>query len=87
MTTSDLWTTVKDELRERRERKQYAHRLRQDLAAYRTPAEVEDLLAIIDRRESEGEDGTDTRLVRSILTDNLRDYYATRQPGRHVVGL
>ena len=45
MTTSTLWTTVKDELRERREARAALASLEADLAHYRTPAEIDDLLA------------------------------------------
>ena len=85
--TSTLWTTVKDELRERRERKEYVRRLRADLASYRTPYEVEDLLSAIDRAESSGHATADTAAVRRILTDNLREYHTAKQNNRHVAGL
>ena len=42
--TTALWTTVKDELRERREQRAAVRRLREDLSHYRTPHEIEDLL-------------------------------------------
>ena len=45
MTTSTLWTTVKDELRERREGRAALNQLRADLEHYRTPSEIDDLLA------------------------------------------
>ena len=52
MSTSTLWTTVKDELRERREAREAMKALRADLAHYRTPAEIDDLLASVDAEDS-----------------------------------
>lgn len=73
MTTSNLWTTVKDELRERREARAALTTLRADLAHYRTPAEIDDLLASVDAQES-----PDAELIRSVLMDNLRAYHQRR---------
>ena len=73
MTTSALWTTVKDELRERREARAAKRALEADLATYRTPAEIEDLLASVDREES-----ADAELIRGILMDNLNSYHSRR---------
>ena len=41
-----------------------------DLASYRTPAEIDDLLATLDRAE----DGPATEQIRMILHSNLRTY-------------
>ena len=73
MTTSTLWTTVKDELRERREGREALNRLRADLEAYRTPSDIDDLLASVD-----AEDTPEAELIRSILSENLRQYHARR---------
>jgi hypothetical protein len=73
MTTTTLWTTVKDELRERREGREALGRLRRDLQHYRTPAEIDDLLASVD-----AEDSPEAELIRSILSENLRAYHARR---------
>ena len=73
MTTSTLWTTVKDELRERREGRAALQQLRADLEQYRTPSDIEDLLASVD-----DEDTPEAELIRGILTENLRGYYARR---------
>ncbi len=73
MTTSTLWTTVKDELRERRENREALNRLRADLGQYRTPSDIEDLLATV-----EGEETPDAELIRGILSENLRTYYSRR---------
>jgi hypothetical protein len=80
--TSTLWTTVRDELRERREAKARERRLREDLAPYATPAEIEDLLDAVDR-----EDTPDAEAIRSILHDNLARYYAAQGPRQRVAGL
>lgn len=71
MSTSQLWTTVKDELRARREARERANALRADLAHYRTPHEIDDLLAAVDAQE-----GPEADLIRSVLSDNLRDWQA-----------
>lgn len=69
MSTSHLWTTVKDELRARREARDRTRALRADLAHYRTPGEIDDLLAVVDAQE-----GPEAELIRSVLTDNLRTW-------------
>ena len=73
MSTSTLWTTVKDELRERREARDAMRTLRADLAHYRTPAEIDDLLASVDAEETR-----EAELIRDILMDNLRSYHQRR---------
>src|SRR4051794_31295754 len=70
MSTSTLWTTVKDELRERRAQRAARTALRADLAHSRPPAEIDDLLATVD-----AEDGPDAELIRGVLMDNLRAYH------------
>ena len=52
MNTPTLWTTVKDDLRERREARARVNALRADLAHYRTPAEIDDLLASVDAEDT-----------------------------------
>lgn len=73
MTTSTLWTTVKDELRERREARAARRSLESDLAAYRTPSDIEDLLATVD-----ADDSPEAEMIRGILMDNLSRYHARR---------
>ncbi len=73
MTTSTLWTTVKDELRERREGREALNRLRTDLEAYRTPSDIDDLLASVD-----AQDTPEAEMIRGILSENLRSYHARR---------
>jgi hypothetical protein len=82
-----LWTTVKDELRERRERRAAARQLRADLSTYRTPAEIEDLLAMVDAQDAEGNGVAEAPMIRSILTDNLQAFYQGQAPLRRAAGL
>jgi hypothetical protein len=76
MTTSALWNTVKDELRERREGREALRKLRADLQHYRTPADIEDLLASVDAQET-----PEAEMIRSILSENLRAYHSRRAVG------
>ena len=73
MNTSTIWTTVKDELRERREARAAHNALRADLAHYRTPSDIEDLLATVDTQDT-----PEAELIRDVLMDNLRVYYHQR---------
>ncbi|HYN67211.1 MAG TPA: hypothetical protein VES93_10010 [Ornithinibacter sp.] len=73
MTTSTLWNTVKDELRERREARAALNKLRSDLQHYRTPADIDDLLASVDAQDTPEAD-----LIRGILSENLRTYHSRR---------
>jgi hypothetical protein len=73
MNTSRIWTTVKDELRERREAHATLNALRADLAHYRTPSEIDDLLASVDAQE-----GPEAEAIRGILMENLRAYHQRR---------
>ena len=73
MSTSTLWTTVKDELRERREARAAVSALRADLAHYRTPADIDDLLASVD-----AQDTPEAEMIRGVLMDNLRTYHQRR---------
>lgn len=70
MNTSTLWTTVKDELRERREARAAHTALRAELAHYRTPAEIDDLLMSVDAQDS-----PEAEQIRGILMDNLHAYH------------
>lgn len=64
--STKLWATVRDELRERRQHHAEYRALERDLASYRTPAEVEDLLGSIRHAE-----GPDAERIRLILARNL----------------
>lgn len=86
--TTTLWTTVRDELRERREARAHEHGLRRELAGYTSPAEIEDLLATLEHQDDEGPAAHDAPLIRAILLDNLRAHYArTAAPRLTVSGL
>ena len=73
MTPSTLWTTVKDELRERREARVALDTLRADLSHYRTPHEFDGLLASVD-----AQDTPEAEMIRGVLMDNLRVYHQRR---------
>ena len=73
MNSPALWTTVKDELRERREARAARRQLEADLATYRTPADIEDLLASVD-----ADDSPEAEVIRGILMDNLSRYHSRR---------
>ena len=73
MNTSTLWTTVKDELRERREARAAEAALRADLANYRTPSDIEDLLASVDSHDT-----PEAEMIRDVLMDLLRTYHQRR---------
>jgi hypothetical protein len=73
MNTSTIWTNVKDELRERREARAAHNALRADLAHYRTPSDIEDLLATVDTQDT-----PEAELIRDVLMDNLRSYHQRR---------
>ena len=46
------WTSVRDELRERRQTRTERRSLERELSAYSTPAEIDDLLAVIETEDS-----------------------------------
>ena len=85
--TTALWTNVKDELRERRERRAAYRSLRADLAHYRTPAEIEDLLVAVDTQDEQGAGVAEAPVIRAILQENLQEFYASQSPARRVAGL
>lgn len=61
---------LRDDLRTRREAAAQHRQLRRELAAYDTPAAIEDLLVAVDRTP----DDTDAETVRRILHGNLVGY-------------
>jgi hypothetical protein len=86
--TNHLWTTVRDELRERREARAHEHALRRELSAYTSPAEIEGLLATLEHQDAEGAASKDAPVIRTILLDNLRAHYArAAAPRTTVAGL
>lgn len=62
-----LWTTVSDDLRERRQARAARRTLERELATYTTPAEVEDLLMAM-----RGRDDAQTEAMRGLLVRNLQ---------------
>jgi hypothetical protein len=60
-------TIIRDELRERREARAQYRALRQELAGFRTPREVDELLAALEQQ-----DGPEAEQIRDILLQNLR---------------
>ena len=64
---AQLWTSVRDDLRERRRARAQHRALQRELSAYTTAAEIDDLLAVI-----EGEDSVGANQVRAILGRNLQ---------------
>ena len=84
--TTTIWTTVKDELRERRERRAALRTLQADLATYRTPNEIEDLLAMVDAQDAVGSGVAEAAMIRGILTENLQAYYGNQTPLRRAAG-
>ncbi len=86
--TSTRWTTVRDELRARREARAHEHALRRELSAYTCPSEIEDLLATLDDQDEQGAAASDAPLIRTILLDNLRRHLVRQAgPERTVAGL
>ncbi len=62
-----LWTTVSDDLRERRQARAARRTLERELATYTTPAEVEDLLGAM-----RGRDDAESDAIRDLLIRNLQ---------------
>jgi hypothetical protein len=62
-----LVTTIRDELRERREARARYDDLKRELSSYRTPREVDDLLGVVMNQE-----GPEAEEIRGILLDGLR---------------
>ncbi len=87
MTTTTLFTTVRDELRERREAKARIRTMRAELATYSTPEQIDDLLAAVGRVDEDDPEAADARLVESILQDNLVAWHAAQAPRARVAGL
>ena len=69
-TVRNLFGGLRDELRERRQARAAFHDLKRDLAAYRTPSAVNDLLAAVDRQG----DAPQAEQMRAILEHNLSDF-------------
>ncbi len=65
---NSLWTTFRAEARAHRVALAEHKKLRAELAAYDTPAAINDLLVMVDRADESADE------VRAILTQNLVDY-------------
>ena len=65
-TVTQLWTSVRDELREARAARAAHKALERDLAGYTTEADLNDLGAILDRYSAE-----ETADIRRILATRL----------------
>ncbi len=63
----DHFTTLRTELRVRREARAEYLALQQELASFQTPREIDDLLGVI-----ANQDGPEAQRIRDILTDNRR---------------
>jgi hypothetical protein len=63
----DRVTLLRNEIRERHQERAEHLALQRELASYRTPREVDDLLGAVAEQ-----DGRDAQRVRDILLDNLR---------------
>ena len=63
-------TSIRQSIKARTEAAPQRRALEIDLAAYRTPEDIRDLLAAADRSTDPSAD-----LVRTILSDNLASYY------------
>lgn len=75
--TVDLLDGLREGLRQRRASHVAYLDLRRELAAYQTPADIGDLMAVLDRQG----DAPGAEQVRAILSDNLKDYRRRqRQP-------
>ena len=66
VTVRDLLSTVRDDLRERRESRARYRALKQEFASYRTEGEINDLLGVIS-----AQDGPEAEQIRDILLSNL----------------
>jgi hypothetical protein len=60
-------TTIRDQARERRQERAEHLVLQRELASYRTPSEIDELLVMM-----ADQDGRDAQRIRDILLDNLR---------------
>lgn len=63
-----------EEFRERQQARAARRRLERDLAAFTSPADVDDLLAALDRYDT-----PEAEEMRGILTSNLHHHYRDRR--------
>jgi hypothetical protein len=69
-----LVATVRDELRERREERAARRSLERELASYRTPAEVNDLLGLLSSQDTADADEMREVLLRQQFKHSLHRY-------------
>jgi hypothetical protein len=69
-----LVTTVRDELRERRDQRTARRTLERELASYQTTAEVNDLLGMLSTQDSPEADALREVLLRQHLRHGLHRY-------------
>ena len=69
ITSPNLLRSMRDELRERRAARAEYRALKSALASYRSPSEIDDLLAMADGTDP------DSAVVRDILIGNLRRHH------------
>jgi hypothetical protein len=69
--TTTLIRSVRDDLRDRRAARAEYRALKEALASYRSPAEIDDLLVMADDEDA------DSAVVRDILSRNLRHYHVS----------
>ena len=60
-------TTIRDQVRERRQERAEHRALERELASYRTPSEIDELLVVLGQHE-----GPEAQEVRDILLQNQR---------------
>lgn len=60
-------TTIRDQIRDRRQERAHRLALQRELASYRTPNEIDELLAVLGEQEGPG-----AQQVRNILLQNSR---------------
>ena len=63
----ERFTTIRDELRERREARARYNAMKRELAAYTSPREIDDLLAVLEHHEE-----PEAQQIRDILVKNQR---------------
>lgn len=61
------WSAVRDDLRETRQAREARRAVKRDLASYKTPSELNDLLGSLS-----GQDGPELEVIRDILIRNLQ---------------
>ncbi len=66
-TINERMTTIRNQVRERRQERAEHRALERELASYRTPSEIDELLVVLGQHE-----GPEAQEVRNILLQNQR---------------